>query len=277
MSKGRSGPSLGLSFSTNLVPTPAKYEIIHEWLSKAIQCDRNDIPIPRAPMSKSYLKIVGVNFYMPPEWHKDGSTQLMADNVLYVMNRNPLFEKVTLASMPRIMKASPHSDMAIIWFDIWDSQKGTNAKLLTDRSFNFDRNVAVIRACNMHPGISQCQNCWKWGHLTAKCRSQGWKCAKCGGPHKTNNHWVSSSCCKANEKAKPPHLATPANEPCPHLFKCINCKGDHAANDKNCPYWCNRFNKTWHANKTEEARIQQIERVQHAIKTRDRRGSAPAS
>ncbi|KXN84361.1 hypothetical protein AN958_12694 [Leucoagaricus sp. SymC.cos] len=174
MSEGCSGAAFSLAFSTNLVPTPGERDIIHEWLSKAIQCDKDKVPIPRVPMSKSYLKITGVNFYMPTDWHDDGSNQLTADDVLYVMNRNPLFENITLASPPRVMRATPHSDMAIIWFDIWDSQNGTNAKLLTNCSFNFDKDVAVIRACNMHPGISQCQNCWKWGHITTKCRSQGW-------------------------------------------------------------------------------------------------------
>ncbi|KXN85028.1 hypothetical protein AN958_11711 [Leucoagaricus sp. SymC.cos] len=98
MSEGRSGTAFGLAFSTNLVPTPGECDIIHEWLSKAIQCDKDKVPIPRVPMSKSYLKIVGVNFYMPTDWHDDGSNQLTADDVLYVMNHNPLFENITLAS-----------------------------------------------------------------------------------------------------------------------------------------------------------------------------------
>ncbi|KXN87194.1 hypothetical protein AN958_09088 [Leucoagaricus sp. SymC.cos] len=132
MSEGRSGVVFSLVFSTNLVPTPGERDIIHEWLSKAIQCDKDKVPIPRVPMSKSYLKIVGVNFYTPTNWHEDGSNQLTADDVLYIMNCNPLFENITLASPPRIMRATPHSDMAIIWFDIWDSQNGTNAKLLTN-------------------------------------------------------------------------------------------------------------------------------------------------
>ncbi|KXN93195.1 hypothetical protein AN958_00119 [Leucoagaricus sp. SymC.cos] len=166
------------------------------------------------------------------------------------------------------MKASLHSDMAIIWIDIWDLQKGTNAKTLLNHSFNFDSNVAVICTCNMHPGILQCQNCWKWGHLTSKCHSQGWKCTQCGSPHKTNNHRLASGCCKANKSAKPPCLATPQDEPCPHEFKCLNCKGSHFTNDKNCPYWCNRFNKTWHDNKANEAWVQRIKHVQKAIDTR---------
>ncbi|KXN83838.1 Serine/threonine-protein kinase HT1 [Leucoagaricus sp. SymC.cos] len=113
MSEGRSGAAFGLAFSTNLVPTPSECDIIHEWLSKAIQCNKDKVPVPRVPMSKSYLKITGVNFYMPTDWHEDGSNQLTADDVLYVMNCNPLFESITLASPPRVMRATPHSDMLI--------------------------------------------------------------------------------------------------------------------------------------------------------------------
>jgi len=32
-----------------------------------------------------------------------------------------LFENISLAAKPRIIRASPKSDMAIIWFDIWDT------------------------------------------------------------------------------------------------------------------------------------------------------------
>ncbi|KXN83661.1 hypothetical protein AN958_01228 [Leucoagaricus sp. SymC.cos] len=178
------------------------------------------------------------------------------------------------------MRATPHSDMAIIWFDIWDSQNGTNAKLLTNCSFNFDKDVAVIRVCNMHPGVSQCQNCWKWGHITTKCRSQGWKCAKCGSPHKTDNHHNTAWCCQANPKAQPPRKATEEGMPCPHEFKCINCKGDHLANDRWCPYWRSRFNHMWHDNKAQEARAQRAQHIEIAIQRkqatfspRDQQGS----
>ncbi|KXN88505.1 hypothetical protein AN958_07274 [Leucoagaricus sp. SymC.cos] len=175
-------------------------------------------------MSKSYLKIVGVNFYMPTDWHDDSSNQLTPDDILYIMNCNPLFERITLASPPRVMRATLHSDMAIIWFDIWDSQNGTNAKMLTNHSFNFNKDIAVIWACNMHPGISQCQNCWKWGHITAKCKFQGWECAKCNGPHKTENHRNVAWYCQVNPKAKPPHKATEDGMPCPHQFNVSTVK-----------------------------------------------------
>ncbi|KXN91185.1 hypothetical protein AN958_02753 [Leucoagaricus sp. SymC.cos] len=141
-------------------------DIVRDWVSKTVKVD---IPEPRAPMSKSYLKIVGVNYYTPSSWHEDGSTHLQAEDVMYVMRRNNLFNGVCLASSLRIMKASAHSDMAVIWFDIWDSQKGTKAKALINKSFNFSNDIATVIACNMHPGVPQCQNCWRWGHITAKC------------------------------------------------------------------------------------------------------------
>jgi len=37
------------------------------------------------------------------------------------MKHIDLFEDISLATKPQIIKASPKSDMAIIWFDIWDT------------------------------------------------------------------------------------------------------------------------------------------------------------
>jgi len=58
------------------------------------------------------------------------------------------------------------------------------AKNLINRCFNVGRFIATIREANANPGIPQCENCWRWGHLTFSCRIQGSKCVKCNGPHK---------------------------------------------------------------------------------------------
>ena len=149
---------------------------------------------------------------------------------------SPLFEGVSLASMPHIMKASPSSDMSVIWIDIWDSQKGSKGKMLINRSFNFERHTATVQGTAMHSGVAQCGNCWRWGHPTHVCRAQGAKCQKCGGPHRVENHRLLAWCCKANPKSNPPREATAAGAPCPHTFKCLNCRGDHAADDNKCPF-----------------------------------------
>ena len=106
----------------------------------------------------------------------------------------------------------------------------------------------------MNPGVPQCKNCWKWGHATFSCRIQGSKCVKCNGPHKSEHHREFGWCCKANEKTNPPRLATKKGEPCPHSFKCSNCKGDHQADSNICPFWRHRFHREWHLRKYTEIR-----------------------
>jgi len=202
---------------------------------------------PRLPQSKSFLKILGV-----PYWGNNASIPITQAQVEAVIANTPVFEGVVLASRPRIMKVSPSSDMSVIWIDIWDSQKGTKGKTLINRSFNFGRHTATVRGTAMHPGVAQCCNCWRWGHPTHACRAQGTKCQKCGGPHRVENHRSMAWCCKANPKSNPPREAMADGVPCPHTFKCLNCKGEHSADDTKCPFWRHRFDKQWDANKTAE-------------------------
>ena len=45
---------------------------------------------------------------------------------------------------------------------------------------------------------------------------------------------------------------TAASAPCPHTFKCLNCKSEHFADDTKCSFWRHRFDKQWHSNKAAE-------------------------
>jgi len=38
-----------------------------------------------------------------------------------ILKETHLFKDVSLASKPQIIKASPKSDMVVVWVDIWDS------------------------------------------------------------------------------------------------------------------------------------------------------------
>ena len=60
------------------------------------------------------------------------------------MKHIDLFEDISLATKPWIIKASSKLDMAIIWFDIWDTQNGSKAKLLINHSFNLGRHITTI-------------------------------------------------------------------------------------------------------------------------------------
>ena len=117
----------------------------------------------------------------------------------------------------------------------------------------------MVRDANMNSGTPQCKNCWKWRHSTGVCHIQGSKCAKCNSPHLTDNHQEFAWCCKANNKSNSPRTETKKGDPCPHLFKCLNCKGPHVANSIECPFWKHCFNKKWHSK--EYAKLQKARRI----------------
>jgi len=54
------------------------------------------------------------------------------------------------------------------------------------------------------------------------------------------------------ENKKANYVATNIDEPCSHIFKCVNCKGDHQADSYSYTYWRNHFNKDWHGRKQQE-------------------------
>ena len=128
-----------MSTSTNSVASAAELEVIKQWLKKTAGLGESTEVEPRLPQSKSFLKILGM-----PYWDSKSSLPITPAQVEAALSNSPLFEGITLASMPRIMKASPSSDMSVIWIDIWDSQKGLKGKTLINRSFNFGRHTATV-------------------------------------------------------------------------------------------------------------------------------------
>jgi len=226
----------GVSINTNSVPNTSDLNTIEEYLKSINGAGNDEVLTLRLPQSKSYLKITGIPYIQP------NGNKLTGDNITTTMKQLELFEPVNLTAKPRVIKASPKSDMAIIWFDIWDSQNGSKAKLLINHSFNFGRYTVMIRATNMNPGVSQHHNCWKWDHSTFSCHAHGSRCQKCSGPHKLEHYRDLAWCCKANSKLNPSRLETAKGEPCPHSFKCVNCKGKHMADNNKCPFWKHRFN-----------------------------------
>ena len=224
--------SNGITIVTNKVAQPLDLTIIDQFVKNS--CDLNALQVEesRLPKSKSYLKIIGIPFYL----HVNLQDRLTSVDIKIILWQNHIFDNVTLASKLKVIKASPKSNMAIVWIDIWDVQSGQNAKMLINRCFNVSNYIATIRGTNMNPGVPQCKNCWKWCHSTFSCRIQGAKCVKCNRPHKLEHHREFGWCCKGNAKINPPRLETKKGEPCPHSFKCSNCKGDHQAGSNNYPF-----------------------------------------
>ena len=179
------------------------------------------------------MKIIGLSYKI--------NQDIISPNFIEgVLKETHLFKDVMLASKPRVIKASPKSDMVVVWVDIWDFQSSSLAKNIINCHFNIGRFITTIKGTNINPGVLQCKNCWKWGHLTLSCCSHISRCTKCYVAYITKHHREKAWCCMENKKAN--CSATKEGKPCPHIFKCMNCKGNHQADSYSCPYWCNHFN-----------------------------------
>ena len=215
----------GITVITNKVAQQSDLSIIDQYVKSSNDINSLQVEKPCLPKSKSYLKIIGIPFFS----HTNFQGKLTSNNIELILKQNHIFNNISLALKPRVIKISPKSDMVIVWLDIWDVQSGNNVKMLINRCFNIGNYIATIRGANINPGVPQCKNCWKWGHTTFSYRIQGAKYVKCNDPHKSKHHQEFGWCCKANAKINLPRLETKKGEPCPHLFKCSNCHGDHQA------------------------------------------------
>ena len=90
----------GVSMSTNSVASVAELEVIKQWLKKTAGLGEVTEVEPRLSQSKSFLKVLGI-----PYWDSKTFLPVTPAQVAEVLSSSPLFEGVTLASMPCIMKA----------------------------------------------------------------------------------------------------------------------------------------------------------------------------
>ena len=152
----RSDPA-GITIVTNKVSQASDLTTIEKYVKNSENIDSSQVNMPRLPQSKSYLKIIGIPYF------PNGNLQdhLNASDVETIIKQNHIFNNVTLASKPRVIKVSPKLDMAIVWIDIWDAQSGMKAKGLINRCFNVGSFIATIRGTNVNPGVPQCKNCWR--------------------------------------------------------------------------------------------------------------------
>jgi len=111
----------GIIIMTNKPVSNLDLSTIEKYLKSVQNIILDSIESLHLPKSKSYMKIIGL-----PYSSKLGV--LSPDYIEGVLKNSHLFKDATLASKPRIIKASPKSDKAVVWVDIWDSQSSSCAK-----------------------------------------------------------------------------------------------------------------------------------------------------
>ena len=151
-----SSDNKGVNIITNNVASSSDLQEIEKYIKQSLNDNSNSIITPRLPQSKSYLKIVGISYYV-----NKSSTCITTEDIERILKNTYIFNEIVLASRLRIIKVSPKSDMAIVWIDIWDNQNGNNTKKIINRCFNVGNIVTMVRDANINPSIPQCKNCWK--------------------------------------------------------------------------------------------------------------------
>ena len=125
---------------------------IEKYLKNINNINSDLIKSPYLLKYKLYLKIIGL-----PYMTEQGIITL--DIIKDVFKKLHLFNNISLASKPHIIKASPKSDMAVVWVDIWDSQSGFMAKNIINWQFNISQYIATICSMNMNLEVPQYKNC----------------------------------------------------------------------------------------------------------------------
>ena len=140
--------------TTNCPADATELSRIENFLKKIDNIDPVSIEVLCFSKSKSYIKIVGLSY--------NSELGVITSNFIEgVLKEMHLFNNVTLASKPHVIKVSPKSDKAVVWMDIWDSQSSSIAKNIINHHFNIGCYVATIQGTSTNPGIPQCKNCWK--------------------------------------------------------------------------------------------------------------------
>jgi len=114
----------------------------------------------------------------------------------------------------------PDQRYASVVFEVDSEQE--RQSLLSQKQLSIAGRVAYLTKYHDISAKTQCQGCFKLGHNREMCRNKG--CKLCAGAHYTKDH-ASCKECKTTGRL------------CEHQKPyCINCKGEHTATSRQCPY-----------------------------------------
>jgi len=105
---------IGITIVTNKVSQQSDMSIINNYVKSLDNINSLQVDEPCLPKSKSYLKIIGIPFFP----HVNSQERLTPNDIEVILKQNHIFNNISLASKPRVIKVSPKSDMAIVWIDI---------------------------------------------------------------------------------------------------------------------------------------------------------------
>ena len=113
---------------TNNIASNSDLQEIEKYIKNSLQTNDDSIATPRLPQSKSYLKIVGILYFV-----NKSNTHISSEDIKRILKNNHIFNNIVLVSRLRVIKVSSKLDMVIVWIDIWDTQNSNNTKKIINR------------------------------------------------------------------------------------------------------------------------------------------------
>jgi len=103
----------GITIITNNIASAADLQVIENYVKNIKNITSEDIQASRLPQSKSYLKIIEILYLM-----ENTKIPINSDFIETVIKLSHIFNDLSLAFKPRIIKALHKSDIAVVWIDI---------------------------------------------------------------------------------------------------------------------------------------------------------------
>ena len=100
-----------MTIVTNKVVLPLDLKVIENFVKNVDNINSEDIEAPRLPQSKSYLKIIGISYFL-----ENTNISITSDFVESIIKY--IFNNLLLTSKPWVIKALHKSDMAVVWVNI---------------------------------------------------------------------------------------------------------------------------------------------------------------
>ena len=111
--------------------------MIENYVKNVKNVNSEDIKILYLPQSKSYLKIIGIPYFIE-------NILITSDFVTSIIKVNHIFNNLLLVLKLQVIKILPKSDIAIMWLNIWNAQSSYKAKNLINRCFNVESYIVTI-------------------------------------------------------------------------------------------------------------------------------------
>jgi len=129
----------GLIITTNKVASQSDLNTIKKYIKNVDTIKLVDIMVSYLPQSKLYLKIIGIPYII-----KDTNVPIDSSIIETIIKSIHIFNNIYLASKLCIIKASPKSDIIVIWENIWNTQSSLKAKYLGNRYFNVGNYITTV-------------------------------------------------------------------------------------------------------------------------------------